>query len=158
MEKEDNDCSAIRDKRQKMEILFLAVDVMTQTPTIALPSWMGRRRRRRASRKIIQGVETVRCITHLASCPANFQAPFYLANYGGTWIALNLSCWQECCRSCSIFILTCTWGMTNLNITPWSPPNPTLCSFCISCSFQPWTSLWRQIKFEGFGKLKLFSF
>lgn len=44
----------------------------------------------------------------------------------GTLPALNLSCWQECC---SIFILTCTWGMTNLNFTFWNPPNPSLCSF-----------------------------
>lgn len=49
--------------------------------------------------------------------------------------------------------------MTNLNFTPWSPPNPSLCSFFVFLvPFQPWTSLQTQIKCEGYEKVKLENF
>lgn len=52
--------------------------------------------------------------------------------------------------------------MTNLNFTPWSPPNPNLCSFfCISCSISTLNKsantdkMWRVRKGETW-KLSLF--
>lgn len=106
--------------------IVLALDVMMQTPTVAFPppsGWMEVKSRRKMN------TGTGECTLHQALSKLSCQISeplFYLANYRGT--ALNWSCWHKRCTSCSIFIHTCTWGMTNLNFTRRSPPIP-FCSF-----------------------------
>lgn len=113
-----DDSSAITEKRHKMadsrscSSFFPRVDKL---------------RRQRAGEE--NSVQWKLCIDEQAGLPIS-KPPFFLkiSKLQGVWPAPNLCCRQKQCTS-SIFILTCTWGMTDLNLTPKSPPNPNLWSF-----------------------------
>lgn len=92
----------------------MALDIMTQTLTVALQVKVrpGARQKPRERRL---------CVVHrLSTLSCQFTSPFLFGKLQG-----DLTCPESVLLTrelyeltCSIFILTCTRGMTNLNFTP----------------------------------------
>lgn len=107
----------------------------------ALPShdWIERERWRAGEK--VQGVKTA--LRHwLSKLSCQFPSPFIFSKLQGTWPALNLSCWQECCMSCSIFLYWLAheeWQTWTLPLKPSIPQS--LFIFVFLVPFQPWTSM-----------------
>lgn len=105
---------------------------MTQTLTVALP-FLQVKVRPGARLKHAERGDCALC-HRLSTLSCQFTSPFLFGKLQG-----DLSCPESVLLTrelyeltCSIFILTCTWGMTNLNLSPPNPPNPSPCSCSVS--------------------------